>query len=86
MTEVYIVNRGDKCCGYRLSAFQIRVGRLHLQHSFPPFMLNRIAPCRKGTYFQSAVEMKFCTRHHVISNSVYGIPFAISCDSRQKAQ
>ena len=30
VTEVYIVNRGD-CCGFRLTRFQIRVGRLHLQ-------------------------------------------------------
>ena len=86
VTEVYIVNRGE-CCGFRLSAFQIRVGRLHLQHSFPPLMLNRIAPCRNGTYFQSVVEIKLCTGHHVISaNSVYGIPFPIAYDCQQKAQ
>ena len=28
VSEVYIVNRGDQCCGQRLDNFEIRVGRL----------------------------------------------------------
>ena len=32
VAEVYIVNRGD-CCGFRLTRFQIRVGRLNCTYS-----------------------------------------------------
>ena len=46
----------------------------------------RERPVERVHIFRGAVEMKLCTWHHMISNSVFGITFPISCDSRQKEQ